>query len=105
MLRELQQNRELGLHPVGFIDDDRAKQRIRLEGLPVLGGLMDLQAILARLDVEELLVSVRDLPPSQLTSLLGVCRDRGIVVRRMRFTLDVVDPSGRPAMRVITHGR
>lgn len=105
LLRELQQNRELGLNPLGFIDDDRARQRIRLEGLPVLGGLAELGAIVSRLGVEEVLVSVRDLPSAQLTTLMGICRDRGVVVRRMRFALDIVDPSARPSIRIITHGR
>jgi UDP-GlcNAc:undecaprenyl-phosphate GlcNAc-1-phosphate transferase len=103
LLRELLQNRDLGLTPVVFIDDDRSKHRVRLDGLQIAGALSDLPDLIARLGIEEVLIGMRDLPQSQLARLLGICRDRNVTVRRMRFTLDEVDPSGRPAIRVIHH--
>ena len=38
LVREILQNPAAGFQPVGFIDDDPQKQRMRLEGIPVLGG-------------------------------------------------------------------
>ncbi|MEO8029810.1 MAG: hypothetical protein ABI765_03110, partial [Gemmatimonadota bacterium] len=40
--RELQGHPDLGLLPVGFVDDDKAKHRHRLRNLPVLGSLADI---------------------------------------------------------------
>ena len=33
VLREIVRNRELGLVPVGFLDDDPAKRRLRIDGV------------------------------------------------------------------------
>ena len=37
IVRKMQANLQLGLEPVGFIDDDPAKQKMKIQGLPVLG--------------------------------------------------------------------
>jgi FlaA1/EpsC-like NDP-sugar epimerase len=37
ILRELQQNLQLGYEVIGFVDDDPAKQNVRILGTPVLG--------------------------------------------------------------------
>ena len=104
LLRELLQNHELGLRPVGFVDDHRAKQRVKIDGVPVVGGTADLPALLKRLAIEEVLVGVRDLPPAQLARLLDVCRLQQVTIRRMRFALDEVDAADRPTLRAINNG-
>ena len=37
LVRELLQNRDIGILPIGFIDDDARKQNLLIEGIPVLG--------------------------------------------------------------------
>ena len=37
VLREIMRNRELGLTPVGFLDDDPRKRRMRIDGVRVRG--------------------------------------------------------------------
>jgi UDP-GlcNAc:undecaprenyl-phosphate GlcNAc-1-phosphate transferase len=105
LLRELLQNRALELTPVGFLDDDRRRHRLKLDGVTVVGGIEDLPGLVRRLGVEEVLVAVRDLPAAQMTRLLEICREQRVQVRRMRFALDEVDLSGRPTIHVVHHGR
>ncbi len=37
VLREILRNRELGLQPVGFLDDDARKHGLRIDGVKVRG--------------------------------------------------------------------
>jgi UDP-GlcNAc:undecaprenyl-phosphate/decaprenyl-phosphate GlcNAc-1-phosphate transferase len=104
LLRELLQNQDLELTPVGFVDDDPQKHRLKIDGLPVLGGVSHVAALIERLEIEQIVIGIRDLPQPQLSRLLDACRDRHVLVRRMRLSLEDID-SGRPAIRAIHHGR
>ncbi len=56
--KELLDNQQLDLLPVGFIDDDVKKHGHRLHGIPVLGSIADLQAIAERLSIEEVITAL-----------------------------------------------
>jgi UDP-GlcNAc:undecaprenyl-phosphate GlcNAc-1-phosphate transferase len=88
VLRELHQNRELHLDPVGFIDDDPAKQRVRVDGIPVLGTSDDLEAVASRMSVADLIISVREIEASRIDDIRRRCATIGVRVRRMRFNID-----------------
>lgn len=90
VVRELYQNRKLQLDPVGFIDDDPAKQRTRVEGIPVLGTSDELEALVARLGVTDLVISVREISPDRLEQMRQRCWTLGIRLRRLRMHIDDV---------------
>jgi UDP-GlcNAc:undecaprenyl-phosphate/decaprenyl-phosphate GlcNAc-1-phosphate transferase len=97
LVRALLEDRSLGLVPVGFIDDDPAKRRLRLEGVPVVGTVDDLDALLERMAISELVVSIKTLDRMRLAEVAASCRDRGVSIRSMRFALEEVGPI--PAIR------
>jgi len=92
VLRELSQNRQLHLDPVGFIDDDPGKQRLRVDGIPVLGSPDDLEAIAAKMSVAELIISARQMDTDRVEAIRNRCTALGIRVRRMRFNIDELRP-------------
>lgn len=96
LVREVLENRELDLRPIGFIDDDPAKRKIRLEGVPVVGALEDLPAILSDGRVTELLVSIRSLDRARLGAAASICRQHGVAIRSMRFALEEIGPVPHP---------
>jgi UDP-GlcNAc:undecaprenyl-phosphate GlcNAc-1-phosphate transferase len=89
--RELEHNAALGLMPCGFLDDDPAKRRLRIDGYRVLGDLASLPQVLDRYAVSEVIVAIRDLAPSQLDAIWAACDARQIPVRRMRLALEETD--------------
>jgi FlaA1/EpsC-like NDP-sugar epimerase len=88
----LSQNRQLHLDPVGFIDDDPGKQRLRVDGIPVLGSPDDLEAIAAKMSVAELIISARQMDTDRVEAIRHRCTALGIRVRRMRFNIDELRP-------------
>jgi UDP-GlcNAc:undecaprenyl-phosphate GlcNAc-1-phosphate transferase len=96
-LHELLQNAELDLRPVGFIDDDPHKRRQRIEGVPVLGPRSDLANILQRQKIICAVVSIRDLPRAAFDEICLTCREQGVEVRRMRFSLEDVEWRDHPS--------
>jgi FlaA1/EpsC-like NDP-sugar epimerase len=76
--------------PVGFIDDDPAKRWMKLEGLPVLGGSLDLPGILGTRSISQVIVSIEDLAEEQLLRVDDICRARGVPLKRARFIIEDV---------------
>jgi len=97
LVRMLLEDSSLGLFPVGFLDDDPAKRRLRLEGVPVLGALEQLPAVLAGREVTDVVVSIRALDRARLAEAAALCRAHGLSIRVMRFALDEIGPV--PAIR------
>jgi len=95
VVRELAQNRDLKLDPIGFIDDDPAKQRTRIDGIPVLGTLDDLERLTAVWGVTDVIVSARNVDPDRLEALRERSGLLGIRVRRMKLELDELRPAAK----------
>jgi UDP-GlcNAc:undecaprenyl-phosphate/decaprenyl-phosphate GlcNAc-1-phosphate transferase len=89
LVRELLNNRSLGLVPVGFIDDDPQKHGRVIHGLRVLGSLGDLRDLAARpaTAFDEVLVSTT-LAPDRSAVLGELAQGTGIRTRRMRIALE-----------------
>ena len=93
VLRELSQNRQLQFDPVGFLDDDPGKQRLRVDGIPVLGSSEDLETVAAKMSVAELIISVKRIDSERIDEIRRRCAVLGIRVRRMRFNIDELRPT------------
>lgn len=92
LVRTLLEDPTHGLVPVGFIDDDHAKRRLRLEGIPVVGSFETLDTVFARRGVAELIVSIRAVDRVRLGEIAAICRDRGVAIRSMRFAIEEIGP-------------
>ena len=97
LVRVLLEDPSLGLHPIGLIDDDPAKRRLRLEGVPVVGTFNQLSAVMSERPVSELIVSIRALDRNRLAEVAAICASQGVGIRAMRFALDEIGPI--PAIR------
>ena len=59
LLREIENNRDLGLNLIGFMDDNPKKQRRRIKGYPVFGGMQDLEKVIRKYKIEKIIISYR----------------------------------------------
>ena len=87
VLRELLTNLRLGRLPVGFVDDDPGKQRLKIQGLPVVGSGDQLAELLAATDATEVLVSTAAIPEARLTAISKTCAAHGVPLVRAAFSL------------------
>ena len=88
LLRELRNNQELRLAPVGFLDDDPAKSGKVIHGLRVFGGNGDLGTVCAQHQVDEVVISSMKMSEERIQEVLRCCSDIQITVKRMRITIE-----------------
>jgi len=95
VLREIVRNRELGLVPVGFLDDDPAKRRLRVDGVRVRGGTEgDLPRILDEAEPDEVIIAIPSAPGSTRARIVKECRARGIPVRTLPTVFELLQTRG-----------
>jgi FlaA1/EpsC-like NDP-sugar epimerase len=99
--REMMRNRELGLMPVGFLDDDPAKARMRIEGLRVRGNTEgDLARILDEAEPDEVIIAIPSAPGSTRARIVRECRVRSIPVRTLPTVFELLQTRGALARQV-----
>jgi UDP-GlcNAc:undecaprenyl-phosphate GlcNAc-1-phosphate transferase len=92
-VRELHANDELGLYPVGFIDDDPYKKGALILGIPVLGSITSLPQILRTQAVEKVVIGTAGLQSDARAALVEACRAAHVELSQLRLDLAKVDVS------------
>jgi FlaA1/EpsC-like NDP-sugar epimerase len=83
VVREMQKNPQLGLHPIGFLDDDPHKQRHQIYGIPVIGKLSDLARTLDSRRVEQVIIAIPSAGGQVIRKIMDVCRLKGVPFQNM----------------------
>lgn len=94
VLRELLQNPEIGLQPVGFLDDDPNLRKRTINRVPILGASADLASILDRQPVASMVISSEKIHHDRLEAVLSICHARNIPVMHAHLKLEPIWPDG-----------
>ncbi|HEX4804697.1 MAG TPA: sugar transferase [Conexibacter sp.] len=78
--RRLRERPELGLRPIGFLDKDPLIDEPDEAGLRVLGASWDLEQVVQRYDVEQVVVTFSTAPHAVLLGMIRRCRELGVEV-------------------------
>jgi FlaA1/EpsC-like NDP-sugar epimerase len=83
VVREMQKNPNLHLTPICFLDDDPAKQKQQIHGIPVVGKLTDLARTALARRIDEVIIAIPSAPGRVVRRVAEVCQARGIPFRTM----------------------
>ena len=83
VVREMQKNPQLNLTPVGYLDDDVAKQKHQIHGIPVVGKLSDLPRVLSSRRIAEVIIAIPSASGQVVRKVADVCRLKGVPFRTM----------------------
>jgi FlaA1/EpsC-like NDP-sugar epimerase len=101
VLREIMRNRELGLAPVGFVDDDPVKRGLRIDGVRVRGNTEnELPRILDDAEPDEVIIAIPSAPGATRGRIVRECRARGIPVRTLPTVFELLQTGGGIARQV-----
>ena len=81
VVRELQKSSQINLIPIGFLDDDPAKQGHQIYGISVIGKIDLLEKTLDTKQVDEVIIAIPSAPGRIIRLVNDVCRRKGITSR------------------------
>jgi len=87
LLRELRETP--GERVVGFVDDDTALRRRRIQGVSIVGGLADIGWAIGRLSPDAVYVSIPDAPQERLDGVLEACRRAAVPCSFVRREIEL----------------
>jgi FlaA1/EpsC-like NDP-sugar epimerase len=99
VLREVLRNPQLGLAPVGFVDDDPLKRGIRIDGVKVLGPTDQLGRILDEAEPDEITIAIPSAPGTLRARVVRAARMRGIPVRTLPTVFELLQSGSGQVVR------
>jgi FlaA1/EpsC-like NDP-sugar epimerase len=96
IVKELLGHPQLGLNPVGFVDDDRSKHGHLLCDRPVYGSLDQIRDLVLQHEVEEIIIAMPRAPGATVRQVVRAAMEVGVKTRTVPGIFDII--SGRVAV-------
>ncbi|MDX2091176.1 MAG: nucleoside-diphosphate sugar epimerase/dehydratase [Kofleriaceae bacterium] len=88
--REIANRPDLGLTPVGFLDDDVLKRGSSIGGLAVLGTTTDVKAVADRMNTKRALITIANANGAQIRRITELCRAAGLETKIIPGIYEIV---------------
>ena len=95
VVKELQANPQLGMIPVGYVDDNPTKIGKIIHGVKVLGPLKKIPDIVKRRPVAEVIVAMPTAPGGVVRDVNRLCREAGIDSKTVPGLSEILSGSAR----------
>lgn len=89
--REMQKNPQLGLVPIGFLDDDPIKAQKQIQGLVVFGKIDQLQSIAGPQRVDEVIIAIPTAGGRIVRDVVEQCQVLGLASRVVPGMFELLD--------------
>ncbi len=89
--REMRTNPQLGLDPIGFVDDDFHKQGMRIHDIPVLGGRIDIPRLVQEHPIDQVVIAMPTAPGKVIREVLEICERAGVPAKTMPGMYELLD--------------
>ena len=78
IVREMHNNPQLRMIPVGFVDDDADKSGMTIHGVRVLGARQDIPALVERESIDEVIIAMPTASGRDIRAIIGICQSVGV---------------------------
>lgn len=78
VVRELRKNPQVGLYPIGFVDDDAFKLNMQIYGIPVLGNRKQIPKLVHQNDIVQVIIAMPTAPGVIIRQVVKLCESVGV---------------------------
>lgn len=94
---------QLGIKVIGFVDDDPRKQQVRIQGIPVLGTTTDLPCLIAEHDTPSVIIATPSAGGATVRRLSELARNAGATVMTVPGLFTLLDgETWKPAIQPVS---
>ena len=83
IVREMQQNRHLGLRVIGFVDDDHDKQGMRIHGVMVRGDRLAIPQLVALYNIKQVIIAMPTASGKVVREIVAICEKADVQTKMM----------------------
>lgn len=91
VVKEILRQENSKLVPVGFLDDNQQKQKMKILGLPVLGDHRDLPRVVKKYDIQEVVIAMPSASGQVIREIVESCRKVKVPVRTLPRMYDLIN--------------
>ena len=77
-IRQISADPKLGMHPIGFLDDDPQKRGLVIHGIPVLGSVADLHVIARITGAKQAIITIGNPTSDNIRGIVDRCKESNI---------------------------
>ena len=81
VLREARVNPKANIEVVGFIDDDRSKKHLRIQGISILGACSDIASIVEKYGIDEVVIAIPSAKGEVIRNIISNCQIPSVRIR------------------------
>lgn len=89
--REIASRPDLGVSPIGFLDDDKGKHGLEIHGLKVLGAISELPELAKKLGAQQGLISMASASGETVRRILQLCETIPLPVKIIPGIFEILD--------------
>ncbi len=91
VVRELARRPDLGIVPVGFVDDDPQKKGSVIHGMEVFGNANDIADIAKKHQVHDVLITIASAGPGEIRRIVDLCKCAEVNVKIIPGIHEIID--------------
>jgi len=81
VLKETRLNPKTNIEIVGFIDDDRKKLNLRIQGVSILGASRDIPSLVEKHGIEEVIIAIPSARGEKIRKIISYCKIPSVKIR------------------------
>ena len=91
IIRQIIKDPKLGYMPVAILDDSSKKNKTKIHGVPVLGTLQDLNSIVNKRRIDEIIIATPSAKASEMRNIVLACEASGVEFKTVPGPKEIVD--------------
>ncbi len=99
IVKELRSNPQIGMEPVGFVDDDRSKQHMYIHGIEVIGQIADIAEVVKLHNINEVIIAMPTVSGKVIRDIVSKCKELKVKSKTIPGVFEILSGSAVAQLR------